>query len=141
MRQLFRAMKEDDSGSCLIGDGARMLGIRPGVDVTAKDANDLVYPGQGGLSISPDDPLNLPYFRRPQEFQGIGKDPVWLILDTDLPGFDLCHRPDPAKPTHGFIEPVRPMTLGEYKRAIARTHTLWRKLSPSTEEASNLHDN
>jgi hypothetical protein len=30
----------------------------------------------GGLSVSPDDPLSLPYFRRPSELGGMGQGPV-----------------------------------------------------------------
>ena len=48
------------------------LGVRPGIDVPALYPLDIVQPGQGGLSVSPDDPLNLPYFRRPPEWQGAG---------------------------------------------------------------------
>jgi len=59
MTQLFRAMKENDTGSCEVGESARASGVRPGVDVPAVGPNDLVLPGQGGLSVSPDDPLKI----------------------------------------------------------------------------------
>jgi hypothetical protein len=68
--------------------------------------------------------MNLPYFRRPPEFQGTGKDPVWECDDSQL-GPDLVYRPDPAHSGHGFIEPARPMTLDEFQQALARTPTTW----------------
>jgi hypothetical protein len=95
--------------------------------VPATHALDLVQPGQGGLSVSPDDPLNLPYFRRPPEWQGAGRDPVWVILDTALAP-DLCYRPDPSQSGHGFIEPIRPMSLADYQRALEQTRRLWSRV-------------
>ncbi len=126
MPQLFRAMKEGGDGLLEEGESARSLGVRPGIDVPASESEEEVQPGQGGPSESPDDPLNLPAFRRPPEYHGVGKDPVWIIAAADLAP-DLCYRPDPASKGHGFIEPTRPMTLGDYKRALSRTRGLWRK--------------
>jgi len=74
------------------------------------------------MSIAPDDPKFLPPFRRPSELGGRGKDPVWVI-DTDDLGPDLQFRQD--TPTHGMIEPNRPMTLAEYERALESTRTKW----------------
>ncbi len=126
MPRLFRAMKEGAEGLPEEGESARALGIRPGIDVLAGKPEEVVRPGQGGLSVSPDDPLNLPAFRRPPEYQGVGKDPVWTITAAEL-GPDLSYRPDPASAGHGFIEPARPMTLGDYRRALTRTRSLWRR--------------
>jgi hypothetical protein len=132
MNRLFRAAKEDVHGMPEVGPSARGMGVRPGIDVPATQPDDVVYPGQGGLSVSPDDPLNLPPFRRPPEFQGTGRDPVWGIGDVDLGG-DLCYRPDPANPAgHGFIEPVRPVTLAEYQEALTRLQGSWQKEQPGS---------
>jgi hypothetical protein len=90
--------------------------------------NDTVQPGQGGLSVSPDDPGKLPFYRRPAAFQGTGRDPVWVIESADL-GSDLTYRPDPRNAGHGFIEPARPMTLDEYQRALQQTQSLWQKVT------------
>ncbi len=139
MTQLFRAMKESPSGLADAGDNARALGIRPGIDVPAIKPDDIVRPGQGGLSVSPDDPLSLPVFRRPPEFQGVGKDPVWAITPAEL-GPDLCYRPDPTSTDHGFIEPARPMPLGEYQRALARTQARWRKVEPEEAKGSDANE-
>jgi hypothetical protein len=119
-------MREAAGGTPEIGASARSLGIRPGIDVTASSANDIVQPGTGGLSVSPDDPMNLPHFRRPAKWQGTGKDPVWTIDDNALSP-ELCYRPDPARAGHGFIEPAHSMTLDEFEQAIARTCRDWKK--------------
>src|SRR5436309_1890023 len=127
MPRLFRAMQEDAIGLPLMVPSARGLGVRPRIDVPAIRLHEIVHPGQGGLSVSPDDPMNLPYFRRPPKLQGTGKDPVWVIDATGL-GTDLCYRPDPIRSGHGFIEPVRLMTLDEFQKAIAQTRASWRKI-------------
>ena len=127
MVQLYRAMKESAGGFPEIGASARTLGVRPGVDVPAWNAGDSLQPRQGGLSVSPDDPMNLPYFRRPPALQGVGKDPVWSIADLEL-GPDLIYRPDPAQAGHGFVEPARSMTLNEYQDALAQTQGRWKKV-------------
>ena len=128
MSNLFRGMKEN-AGFPALDASARGLGVRPGIDVPAVALDDMVQPGTGGVSVSPDDPLNLPVYRRPPAFQGTGRDPVWTIAEADL-GPDLCFRPDPTNPSHGFLEPSRPMTLQEYALAIARTQSLWRRAVP-----------
>ena len=77
MTRLFRAMRKDADGFPEVGANARALGVRPGIDVLATLPSEMIQPGQGGLSVSPDDPMNLPYFRRPPGFQGSGRDSVW----------------------------------------------------------------
>jgi hypothetical protein len=90
-------MKEGTGGLPEIGPSARTFGIRPGVDVPVSNPSDQVLPGQGGLSVSPDDPLALPYYRRPPELQGAGRDPVWEITAAEL-GPALGYRPTPPIP-------------------------------------------
>ncbi|MGV4012177.1 Tse2 family ADP-ribosyltransferase toxin [Citrobacter portucalensis] len=60
----------------------------------------------------------MPRHRKPPEFGGTGKDPVWE-LDTSNLGNDLTHVPDSA--THGTIQLSRTMSLEEYQRALAST--------------------
>jgi hypothetical protein len=136
MARLFRSMKEGAGGVPQVEASARALGVRPGIDVPAAHDGETVQPGQGGVSVSPDDPLNLPYFRRPPEFQGTGKDPVWTIDETQL-GPDLRYRPDAAHPGHGFIEPVRPMKLGEYRKAVEQTQSRWQKVQPPPDKGDD----
>ena len=70
MTELFRGMREDANGMPEICESSRGLGIRPGFDVPVIHPSDLVGPGQGGMSVSPDDPRSLPYFRRPPALGG-----------------------------------------------------------------------
>ena len=124
---LFRAMKGTVEGLPEIGSSTRTLGVRPGIDVPVLHAKDMLRPAQGGMSVSPSDPFNLPYFRRPPEFGGTGRDSIWHINDYDL-GPELNYRPDPSNPhTHGFVEPLHPMTLVDYQNALVSTQGLWQK--------------
>jgi hypothetical protein len=121
-------MKEDSDGLPKVEDSARGLGVRPGTDVPASLPGDQVSSGEGGVSVSPDDPMNLPAHRRPSALQGTGKDPVWVIDIMDLDP-NLIYRPDPRNPQgHGFLEPACPMPLVEYQQAVARTRDRWRKV-------------
>ena len=131
MTQLYRSMKEGSDGLPAVGPTSRTLGVRPGIDVSAIKDADPVPPGQGGMSVNPDDPLNLPVIRRPPTFGGVGKDPVWMIDTADLPA-ELYFRPDPASPKHGFLEPCRAMTLGEYTRMLMSTRGSWRKVGTAS---------
>jgi hypothetical protein len=128
MLRLYRSMREDQQGLPVVAPNARSLGVRPGKDVSAVQPGDMVFPDQGGLSVSPDDPTNLPYYRRPPALQGTGQDPVWAI-DLNQLGPDLVYRPDPASTKHGFIEPARPMSLDAYQQALGATGPLWKKIT------------
>jgi hypothetical protein len=128
-------MKEGPGGLPEVGLSSRTLGVRPGRDVQAINPADTVSPGAGGMSVSPDDPFHLPYIRRPPEFGGTGRDPVWELADSDL-GPDLMYRPDPGKLGHGFVEPVRVVALADYQAALAATQARWRKVArPPTNGA------
>ena len=129
-------MKENASGQPEHGEHARFLGVRPEIDVAATSPETLVHPGQGGLSVSPDDPMHLPRHRRPPELHGVGRDPVWSI-DADALGPDLRFRLDPSNAGHGFIEPVRPTPLGTYQYALSRTQSLWCKVEPDLERGDH----
>src|SRR5687767_4379168 len=113
MARLFRSMRSAAGGGPKIEPAARGLGVRPGIDVVATAADELVRPGEGGISIAPDDPKHLPVHRRPPSLHGTGSDPVWWIEEGDL-GPDLVYRPDPARAGHGFVEPAREMILQEF---------------------------
>jgi hypothetical protein len=125
--RLFRSMKEDSEGRPSVGPSGRMLGVRPGnsptPDVLAVQATDLVLPNQGGMSVTPHDPMHLLKHRRPPSLGGTGQDPVWYIEIDEL-GPELQFRQD--SPTHGVVEPVQPMTLQEYQDALASTRAPWK---------------
>ncbi len=120
-------MKEDEDGLPKIGATSRYLGARPGVDIRVFDSGS-VDPGRQGMSVSPSPPENLPFRRRPEEFGGTGKDPVFE-MDTDELPEELEYLPDPDKPaTHGFIRPAYTMTFEHYQRALHETRELWRQV-------------
>jgi hypothetical protein len=125
-RFVYRAMREDPAGGPMIGPTARTLGVRP----SAPPGGDIpvisrqVQPNTGGMSVAPDDPMNLPPIRRPKSLGGSGKDPVWYI-DMDLLGADLAFIQD--KPTHGVIGPSRAMRLDDFEKALAATRASWKK--------------
>lgn len=98
------------------------MGARPNVDIPV-DASGNVHPNTGGVSVSPS-PQDLPSHRRPPEFGGTGKDPVWKLDVSDL-GDDLQHVPD--KPGHGTIQPKRSMPLSKYQKALADLKSRWTK--------------
>jgi hypothetical protein len=127
--QLFRSMQAAEDGMPVVGPTARTLGARPRIDILV-DPHGTVRPGTGGLSVSPDDPRNLPSHRRPPEFGGTGKDTVWTIASSEL-GPELIYRPDPLNPTgHGFVEPAWPMHVDQYQRALAATRGAWALVAP-----------
>lgn len=119
-------MKEDADGMPLVGRGPRVLGVRPGnnltPDVPAITPSDPVIPGQGGMSVAPGDPMHLQPYRRPPSLGGIGHDPVWWIDSDDL-GSELRFRQD--RLTHGLIEARHTMSLANYEDALAKTRSRW----------------
>src|SRR5258708_4784834 len=125
--RLFRSMREAADGLPEVGPTARQLGVRPGnvpaPDVAAILPTDPVKPGQGGMSVAPGDPMDLPILRRPASLGGIGRDPVWYIEADDL-GADLQLLLD--RPKHGLVEPSRPLTLQELQQALAATRNRWK---------------
>ncbi|MGE5783808.1 MAG: RHS repeat-associated core domain-containing protein [Myxococcales bacterium] len=122
---VYRSMR-DAGGTPATGQSARALGVRPGTgpgtDIPV-DAAGMVHPGTGGMSVAPS-PGALPAHRRPAEFGGSGKDPVWGHSASDL-GPNLTYVPDSA--THGTIQPSRPMKFEEYEGALCATGSCWFK--------------
>ena len=118
---IFRGMTEE-KGEPKVGDSARTLGVRPNIDIPV-DTNGNVHPNTGGVSVSPS-PQDLPPHRKPIEFGGTGKDPVWKLDVADL-GNDLQYVPD--KPGHGTIQPKQSMPLSKYQAALANLKSKWIK--------------
>ncbi|MFH1865038.1 MAG: hypothetical protein ABIK85_04075 [Candidatus Eisenbacteria bacterium] len=107
------------------GPDARSLGARVPRDIEPDDKGN-VHPGTGGMSVSPDDPRNLPQHRRPPSLGGTGKDPMFVIADVDL-GASLVFRPDARNPgRHGFVEPASIVAVEAYQRALCDTAPNWR---------------
>jgi hypothetical protein len=129
MRLLFRAMKPGPDGFPIADESPRTLGSRlNGEDIpVSRDGN--VEQRTGGMSVSPDDPTRLPWHRRPPEWGGTGKDPVYQI-EAEALGRELVYRPDPDDPQgHGFVEPVRWMPFEEYQRALWETRREWTRVT------------
>jgi hypothetical protein len=139
--KVLRAMTAGDDGRPGVWEnparalGVRTRGRRPDIVVAA---SGFVLPETGGMSVSPPPPENLPEHRRPDEYGGIGKDPVWE-LDTDYLPPELAYRPDPKDPDrHGFIEPAVPMRLDDYETFLRMTRRLWRPFGSQGESFDNL---
>ena len=80
------------------------------------------------MSVAPDLPERLPTHRRPPEYGGTGKDPIWELELADL-GEELVYREDPLMPdAHGFVEPALPTTFDAYESALSQTRRAWRLL-------------
>ncbi len=120
-KRLYRGMKDSD-GLPEPGTSGRTLGARPDDDLPLQGGN--VSPGSGGMSVAPDDPLNLPPHRRPPVYGGTGNDPVWEIYEDEL-GPNLIY--DQDKPWHGTIQPSSEMKWDDYLRALHETRKRWRK--------------
>lgn len=130
MVALFRAMKDDGDGCPECGASARELGVRLDGDIEISDEG-FVEPGKGGMSVSPESPMYLENHRRPPEFGGIGKDPVWTIDDRELPS-ELMYRADPEMPSlHGFIEPIQAMSLDAFQEALRSSRGSWEPVKGS----------
>lgn len=99
------------------------LGVRVNIDIEP-DGQSRVRPGTGGMSVTPNDPSDLPRPHRPPELGGTGKRPVWHIAEPQLPS-DLVYRPDPRKRTHGFVEPRDLMEFSKYEAAVISTGPAW----------------
>jgi|SRR5215211_1051410 len=138
--RVLRAMKADANGKPEIDNTARTLGVRIGgrrPDIVVA-ASGLVLPETGGMSVSPPPPENLPEHRRPAEYGGIGRDPVWELNTNYLPP-ELAYRPDPKEPDrHGFIEPVVPMHLDDYETFLRMTRNLWLPYRPEGAASNKL---
>jgi hypothetical protein len=125
--RLYRSMRAAPDGLPEVGPFARGLGVRPGIDFPAMLPTDLTGPGGGGMSVAPDDPMNLARVRRPPAFGGTGRDPIWYIEVDDL-GPGLVVRPDTA--AHALVEPAGPVTVDEFQRLLAATRDRWVLATP-----------
>ncbi len=100
------------------GDSARVLGVRPHRDRSV-DSSGLVAPMTGGMSITADDPMNLPPHRRPARYIGAGRDPVFEI-QVDFFGGSLSLRQD-GRPSHYLVEPHSFCLFEDYQAALHAT--------------------
>ena len=142
----FRGMAEKN-GKPKIGRSARLLGVRPNVDIDIEQMPAGYVDEQGylrpeakrecteetatvaikkakGMSVS----LSiegLPAFRKPAKFGGTGRDPLWQIDNSKITG-DLEAVQD--SPTHVSILPSATMLLEKYEAALANTQNDWERV-------------
>ena len=140
MPKIFRSMQPDQSGlkpkiGCEDGPG---LGVRVPDDVRP-DANGIVCPSTGGMSVSPSIAAMLKsglLHRIPRDMagqypgaRGSSTRRIWSFGEgpfVNSPvGDQLVLRLD--KPTHGLVEPFTQTSLGDFQQALARTQNGWRK--------------
>jgi len=126
----------EENGPPSVGSTNYQLGVRVYAgaysDVEIDESGD-VHPGAGGMSVSPDHPTHLPYFRRPAEWEGkvTWQYPVWAISVEDLGSDQSGYRPSADTPTgHGLIEPARGMRFALYVEALEATGPRWKIVVP-----------
>ncbi len=147
MAKLYYRGMAEQNGKPKIGRSARLLGVRPGIDIDIEQMPTGYLNEQGylladservfreelvvvavrntkGMSVSLSIE-SLPAFRRPSKFGGTGKDSLWQIDDRNIMG-DLQAIQD--SPTHVSILPRVTMSLERYEAALANTQNDWEKV-------------
>ena len=147
MAKLYYRGMAEQNGKPKIGRNARLLGVRPGIDIDIEQMptgylneqgylladSERVFRGElvavairntKGMSVSISIE-SLPAFRRPAKFGGTGKDPLWQIDDRNIMG-DLQTVQD--SPTHVSILPRVTMSLERYEAALANTQNDWERV-------------
>jgi hypothetical protein len=144
MAKLYYRGMAKQNGKPKLGRSARLLGVRPNVDIDIEQLPAGCVDEQGylrpeaerrwigeslavaikntkGMSVS----LSidgLPAFRKPAKFGGTGRDPLWQIDNSKITG-DLEAVQD--SPTHVSILPSATMLLERYEAALANTQNHW----------------
>ncbi|MCC3456160.1 hypothetical protein [Microcoleus sp. PH2017_08_TRC_O_A] len=147
MNKLYYRGMAEQNGKPKIGRSARLLGVRPGIDIDIEKMPTGYLNEQGyllaelerefrgelvavavrntkGMSVSISIE-SLPAFRRPTKFGGTGKDSLWQIDDIKIIG-DLQAVQD--SPTHVSILPRATMSLEMYEAALANTQNDWERV-------------
>ncbi len=130
----YRAMTPDTDGFPKVGKSSRMLGVRVPQDI-APDADGMVMPGAGGMSVAPGSEWNVPNHRRPRGMKrgstGNVGDRMYALPDKSIPADKLMVRPDPGFPEiHAFVEPAASVKLQRYEVDLAGTRQDWRQIWP-----------
>ncbi len=120
-RNLYRAMRQAGNRPEL---APNQLGVR--TQGTVRDIklhpNGTVYPDTGGMTVVPDDPMQMQRHHRPASLLGTGRRPVWSISSARIVN-PLAIRQD--TPKHWLIEPALPMQLQTFSDALADTAPFW----------------
>lgn len=120
----YRAMKSIGQGLPACGEGARLLGVRPGIDIGVDDQGR-VQPESGGMSVF-SDPASLPKHRKPAWMSGgEGRDPLYSIEEASLPG-ELAAIRDGCS-CHFFWAPAMACPYRLYLSVLYGTQRSWRE--------------
>lgn len=147
VRLYYRGMAEKN-GKPKVGRSARLLGVRPGIDIDVAqmpqgwlDDQGYLHPEEKrsdsgieiGIAIRNTKGMSasisikgLPAFRKPSAFGGTGKDPLWQIDDSYIIE-DLEAVQDGE--THVSIMPRATMLLERYEAALTNTQKYWEKVN------------
>lgn len=136
---------KSDGDKPKVGRGAILLGVRVGPaenDDINPDAEGWVYPGQGGMSVSPSvdalPPHRLPRRLRdayPERFPDASGPNGMHCWSMGMGAFAeeqlterLRLRLDPDDPKcHGFVEPDGKMKTADYEAALGATQDIWQR--------------
>jgi hypothetical protein len=133
MPKIVRVMKASD-GKPGLGASATTLGVRPDTDIPI-DPSGNVQPATGGMSVSPS-LLDLPARLIPTRLRhlvpraaGSNSLSVWSMGSGPFAEgpvtADLQLRLDPARSTHGFVEPGAAMSFDDYQMTLQATQNDW----------------
>lgn len=148
MAKLYYRGMAEENGKPKVGRSARLLGVRPGIDIDVEqmprdwldergylrpeaernpllgESIDVAIRNGKGMSVSLSIE-SLPAFRKPAMFGGTGKDPLWQIDDSKIAG-ELEAVQD--SPTHVSILPRDTMLLEKYETALTNTQNDWERV-------------
>ncbi len=147
MAKLYYRGMVAENGKPKIGRSARLLGVRPSIDIDIEqmprdylddhgylrpeaernptgELVDVAIRNTKGMSTSLSIE-SLPAFRRPATVGGTGRDPLWQVEDSNVTG-DLEAVQDGA--THISIMPRTTMLLERYETALAKTQDDWKRI-------------
>jgi hypothetical protein len=142
----YRGMAEEN-GKPKVGRSARLLGVRPGIDIDIEQMPrdyldrhgylrpkaernstgnlvDVAIRNTKGMSTSASI-SGLPAFRRPATFGGASRDPLWQIEDSKITR-DLETVQDGT--AHISVMPRTTMLLEKYEAALANTQDDWKRV-------------
>lgn len=147
MAKLYYRGMAERNGKPEIGRSARLLGVRPNIDINIEQVPTGWLDEQSYLLPEPQRKLHgdlvsvanrdtkgmsvslsiegLSAFRKPTKFGGNGKDPLWQIDDRMITG-DLQAVQD--SPTHVSIMPRVTMALEKYESTLANTQQYWERV-------------
>jgi hypothetical protein len=122
---LFRCMRAADDGHPVTGASLSTLGIRER-DVRPQ-ADGLVQPQTGGMSVTPDRWEDMPKPLLPEPLGGEGRHPLFRMLTSALPS-SLAARRD--RPGHALVENTVACTFQVLQDDIRGTRLSWEPHEP-----------